>query len=282
VQMERHVSYSEHLKSLVSKTLFFQLINYLGWFLYVAFCMQDLEYLRSQLLIFMTVKQAVALAQEVLVPVFLQGWKKRQARAAHARKPKVPSGAAASSPTSKRAAVLRKLGSSAVLKDGTSLERDVGRQLTLDKTDLCLEYQQLVVLFALTNSFAIAFPCGPMLAFLHSYISRRTDGYKFLMVNMLSAPSAVDGVISDTWVEVLEALSVVSVICNVAVLAVSGDRWTALSLAALEHVLLFFKAYLAWSVPDQPEWIRREDAVFQELSRYNQRLREEKCSDKKL
>ncbi|CAE7459849.1 Ano10 [Symbiodinium natans] len=281
VQMEHHVSYAEHLKSLMSKTLFFQLVNYLGWFLYVAFCIQDLEYLRSQLFIFMTVKQAVAVAQEVLLPVLLQRFRRWQGKTTRASS-KEQDAPAATPKTGRRCASLRRLGSCAVLGDGTSLERDVGRQLTLDKTDLCTEYQQLVVLFALTSSFAIAFPCGPLLALLHSYVSRRTDGYKFLMVNMLSAPSAADGVISDTWVEVLEALSVMSVMCNVAVLAVSGSRWTALSLAALEHGLLIFKAYLAWSVPDQPEWIRREDAAFQELSRYNDRLKDQKNEAKKL
>lgn len=283
VHMEGHVSYAEHLKSLISKTLFFQLVNYLGWFLYVAFCIQDLEYLRSQLLSFMTVKQVVAVAQEVLLPVILQRFRRWQGKAAQASS-KEPDAqvSSAAAPKTRRCASLRRLGTHAVLGDGTSLEKDVGRQLALDKTDLCTEYQQLVVLFALTSSFAIAFPCGPLLALLHSYVSRRTDGYKFLMVNMLSAPSAADGVISDTWVEVLEALSIVSVVCNVAVLAVSGSRWTALSLAVLEHALLIFKAYLAWSVPDQPEWIRREDAAFQELSRYNDRLKDQKIQAKKL
>lgn len=281
VHMEGHVSFAEHLKSLISKTLFFQLVNYLGWFLYVAFCIQDLDYLRSQLLSFMTVKQVVAVAQEVLLPVILQRFRRWQGKGAQASS-KEPDMSSAAAPKTRRCASLRRLGTHAVLGDGTSLEKDVGRQLALDKTDLCTEYQQLVVLFALTSSFAIAFPCGPLLALLHSYVSRRSDGYKFLMVNMLSAPSAADGVISDTWVEVLEALSIVSVVCNVAVLAVSGSRWTALSLAVLEHALLIFKAYLAWSVPDQPEWIRREDAAFQELSRYNDSLKDQKIEAKKL
>ncbi|CAE6940300.1 ANO10 [Symbiodinium sp. CCMP2592] len=249
VHMEGHVSYAEHLKSLISKTLFFQLVNYLGWFLYVAFCIQDLEYLRSQLLSFMTVKQVVAVAQEVLLPVILQRFRRWQGKAAQAssKEPDALTSSAAA-PKTRRCASLRRLGTHAVLGDGTSLEKDVGRQLALDKTDLCTEYQQLVVLFALTSSFAIAFPCGPLLALMHSYVSRRTDGYKFLMVNMLSAPSAADGVISDTWVEVLEALSIVSVVCNVAVLAVSGSRWTALSLAVLEHALLIFKASVCSSI----------------------------------
>ncbi|CAE7945884.1 ANO10 [Symbiodinium sp. KB8] len=232
VHMEGHVSFAEHLKSLISKTLFFQLVNYLGWFLYVAFCIQDLDYLRSQLLSFMTVKQVVAVAQEVLLPVILQRFRRWQGKGAQASS-KEPDMSSAAAPKTRRCASLRRLGTHAVLGDGTSLEKDVGRQLALDKTDLCTEYQQLVVLFALTSSFA----------------AERSDGYKFLMVNMLSAPSATDGVISDTWVEVLEALSIVSVVCNVAVLAVSGSRWTALSLAVLEHALLIFKASAIGTVP---------------------------------
>ncbi|CAJ1348994.1 unnamed protein product, partial [Effrenium voratum] len=275
VRSERHVSFAEHLKSLMSKTLFFQLVNYLGWFLYVAFCMQDLEYLRSQLLMFMTVKQVVALAQELLIPVLRQRSRAEGSVPAAEAKMERRQEARTGCPT------LRRMGTSAVLGDGTSLQEDVGRQLSLDKTDLCAEYQQLVVLFALTNSFAIAFPLGPLLALLHTFVSRKTDAYKFLNVNMLAPPSPADGIISDTWVEVLEALSIVSVMCNVAVLGISGDRWSAFSLILLEHGLLFFKAYLAWSVPDQPEWIRREDATFQELMRY-QRLEDRPLRAEKL
>ncbi|OLP93986.1 Pentatricopeptide repeat-containing protein [Symbiodinium microadriaticum] len=228
---QKGVSSLVHMEGLVCGA--FEVAHFEGWFLYVAFCIQDLDYLRSQLLSFMTVKQeegavevrncssfvsklrlqvsfvgsssvklitVVAVAQEVLLPVDV-------------------------------------FGSCAQDQKGTSLEKDVGRQLALDKTDLCTEYQQLVVLFALTSSFA----------------AERSDGYKFLMVRselvQLPFRDMQPIVISDTWVEVLEALSIVSVVCNVAVLAVSGSRWTALSLAVLEHALLIFKASAIGTVP---------------------------------
>eukprot|EP00440_Ansanella_granifera_P073719 gb/GFBE01079992.1/.p1 GENE.gb/GFBE01079992.1/~~gb/GFBE01079992.1/.p1 ORF type:complete len:764 (+),score=146.39 gb/GFBE01079992.1/:1-2292(+) len=301
VRMESHLSYAEYLKSLTSKKLFFQLVNYLGWFLYVAFYMKDMEYLRSQLLMFMTVKQLVALAQETLIPLCLKRKLIRENPRSDEKKdpPEAPavnraqmnlSGSPSApglrrrkvgAPQDRRSASsvprTEVMGSAALFHDHSALERDVGRQLRLDKTDLCAEYQQLVVLFALTNSFAIAFPLGPLLAFLHTMVTRQSDCYKFLLLNMRSAPSPADGVISDTWIDVLEALSLASVVCNVAVLAVSDvdSSWDPLALVILEHALLFFKAYLAWSVPDQPEWIRREDANFAELKRYNEMLVDE-------
>eukprot|EP00930_Biecheleria_cincta_P015534 TRINITY_DN12923_c0_g1_i1.p1 TRINITY_DN12923_c0_g1~~TRINITY_DN12923_c0_g1_i1.p1 ORF type:complete len:818 (-),score=129.88 TRINITY_DN12923_c0_g1_i1:121-2574(-) len=337
VRCERHASYAEHLKSLTSKTLFFQLLNYLGWFLYVAFWMRDLPELREQLLIFMTVKQVISIAQEVIVPVLQRRLTRKQLQASHRkeekwtktaeslqqRSPSRQSVQSVQSPSSfwrrwrpiknslqtgmaqgegadggsspetlrrRKAGVIpttsssvprvSELGTSAKLGDGTCLASDIDRQLNLEKADLNIEYQQLIVLFALSTSFAVALPLGPFLALLHTVASRWSDGWKFLNVNMRAAPSPASGVISQTWVDVLEGLSVASVVCNFAVLAVSENdpehKVNLFHLVALEHVLLVFKAYLAWSVPDQPEWMRREDADFHALKRYNTLLADQK------
>lgn len=70
-QQEGHLLHEEYLKSLTVKTALFQLLNYHGWFLYLAFWKRDVQYLHSQLLMFFTVKQVIGNCVETVVPKLL-------------------------------------------------------------------------------------------------------------------------------------------------------------------------------------------------------------------
>jgi len=307
--LEAHASYVGYLKALTAKEAFFQLVNYLGWFVYLAFWMQDLTYLRGQLLIFMTVKQAFALCQETVIPVLCGRYIKRpkapkpdpaavpktqesppQRHTLHEiltqnaagevagtemtqRQRRFTIGPAPGSPVSPVPPVMPTPTPSRRFRksEGESKELVAACELQLEteKVDLSFEYLQLAVLFALTNFFSAAFPLGPVLAFLHVFISRWSDGYKLLEVNRRILPGPEKEVVSDAWLEIFEAISMGSVVANVAVLGVADSGWTPLQLVALEHGLLLFKAYLAWSIPDQPEWVVREEAAFEQLRRFH-------------
>jgi len=283
VGMEHHALYSGHLKSTASKLLFFQLVNYLSWFFFIAFRLQDLTYLRAQLLMFMTIKSAIGIAKEVVVPNVIKritGDKKADANTV-ARKTEPDSKDKEKSEDATDAEGLRQRGlarqqsgSNAKLSSGQSLEEAVPIQLKLEPTDIGSEYQQLAITFALTSSFAIVFPLGPILAFIHAFVSGFTDPYKFLKMNMRSPPGPMDVIISDTWIDVLEGISMISVMSNIGLLAVeeysgTGSHWNIGALILLEHAQLIFKAYLAWVVPDTPEKMERDVVEFEKLLRWN-------------
>jgi hypothetical protein len=241
---EMHRVYREHVRSEVSKTAFFQLVNYLGWFAYVAFWQMDIPYLKNQLVMFMTVKQVIALCQETVIPKLLM---KRKMQAIKADDQK------------------RGLDTKDMATDGYEIKTTLEKELEKQAQNLGEEYQQMAVLFAATTSFAVAFPLGPCLALIHCHISMRSDGWKFLKLARRAPPTQVDAIVADTWVEMFEAISTVGLITNVCCLAVADSSlYTPLRLFTLEHVLLAFKFYLAWSIPDTPEWLERNVAMLKE------------------
>mmetsp|Transcript_81449 Transcript_81449/g.213832 ORF Transcript_81449/g.213832 Transcript_81449/m.213832 type:complete len:141 (-) Transcript_81449:2-424(-) len=99
-----------------------------------------------------------------------------------------------------------------------------------------------------------------------SSVSVWSDGRKLLEVSRRPAPRAADAYILEAWQTMFETISMVSVICNIALLGVSKNHsWTALELMVLEHCILLFKSLLAWSIPDEPEWVSHEAALIEEL-----------------
>lgn len=149
-------------------------------------------------------------------------------------------------------------------------------QLGRPDTHLTDEYLQLAVLFGIVTMFAPVFPMGCFFALVHALISRSSDGWKFLRVNrrLLPRPNH-DGMVTETWLGIFEALAVLQVVVNVAVVLVAHpDDHSVAQLVIFEHGLLFFRAYLAWSIPDRPEWIVREERLFEQAVR-----REEMISD---
>jgi len=61
----------------------------------------------------------------------------------------------------------------------------------------------------------------------------------------------------ETMIFVFETIGILSVMTSVALLHVAQPGlWSVFELLLLEHAVLFYKAYLAWSIPETPEWIR--------------------------
>jgi len=310
---EKHTVYAEHMRMLTARTAFFQIVNYVGWFVYIAFRMQDLVYLRWQLLLFCTVKQLFALCNEVVVPRLMQV-RKRNAIADSSEKAGMkelggargsdegfgncyegegrgsvvgdpPSGARSvrscfqlfggahsSSSFEGTAASADATVNAAEAAAAKALETRLikGCEVELGKLrpELSEDYLQLAVLFTVTSCFAVVFPLGPLFALVFVLVTRWSDAFKYLKVGKRLVPSPINEVVSDTWLEIFEGISTIAVMSNMLILAMaSPDRWTALELVVFEHVILAFKAYLAWSIPDQPEWVTFQESMFEEWER---------------
>jgi len=240
---EGHPIHAQHLKSLTAKAASFQLVNYLGYFVYVAFWMMDITLLQSQLRMFMTVKQAIGLSMETLVPMAQHRWHcNREARKNAERK--------------------RDDGEPA---DG-GLRAECERQLSLGRVDLGGEYLQLAVLFATTTSFAVAFPLGPLLALIFTLVSRYTDAFKLLKLSQRAPPRHADTVVLDTWLDIFEAISTCAVCVNFGCWALAAERGASLlQVVLLEHAVLFFKFYASWAIPDRPLSAERKEVAIEAL-----------------
>lgn len=238
-RMEGHAVYSEFVKSSCSKSAMFQLVNYYGWFWYVAFWQQDLAYLRNQLLIFMTVKQIIGNLQETGGESVTKYFKK-----------------------SKKEDEAQKTAEAKFLE---ALEE----QYALPETDLSSEFLEMAVAFGSVTMFAAVFPMGGLLALCHCWYEMYSDSYKLFRLGRRLLPKpGHDEVVLETWMSIFEGLSVLSVVFNTALLALAWkDRVSLLTFVLIEHGLLFFKSYLSWSIPDCPEWVAREEMEVEQAVR---------------
>jgi len=231
---EGHQVYSVFVKSLTVKKAFFQLMNYLGWFLYLAFWVQDIEYLRNQLMVFLACKMLVIpVATDIVIP-HVRGKLRRVEPQESNREDK--------------------------------FRREIEDQWGSPTPELSNEYQELAIVFASATFFAGVFPIGLPLSLVHLILSMWSDCYKMFFTTRRMLPHPEDGIVFEAWQAVFEALSVIAVVTNCALIRIVSDC-SMLQMVVLEHVLLFFKAYLSYSIPDCPEWLTRQDILRDQQDR---------------
>merc|ERR1719162_2487525 len=139
------------------KAALFQLINYHGWFVYVAFWKKDMEYLHSQLVIFFTVKQLIGNFMEVCVPMLKAAFALK-GKGQPSRQLRQESGAClasdAASPKAKPEA-------------SKLLRRTIEENYLLPEADLWDDYVEMAVMFATVTFYAPVFPLAGLFAVIH-------------------------------------------------------------------------------------------------------------------
>mmetsp|Transcript_9226 Transcript_9226/g.20588 ORF Transcript_9226/g.20588 Transcript_9226/m.20588 type:complete len:777 (-) Transcript_9226:29-2359(-) len=226
--LENHCLRDEYLKSMTLKKALFALINYHGWFLYVAFWKRDMELLRSQLFVFMTAKQVIGNFVEALVPRLQDALANRSSEGDDLNAEKI-----------------------------SSLLQRVDRELAKPKPSMFDEYVEMAVMFGVMCAYAPVLPLGPLLVLTHAVFESSSDMYKLCYSYQRLLPKHSDEVEAETWIAIFDALSLLGVMISIALIGVAfPDAWTSRDLIIAEHALLIFKGYLAWSIPDVPEWIQ--------------------------
>jgi len=161
---EGHVDFKEYLKSHAVKGCLFQLTNILGFYFYVAFWVQDLNYLESQLLTFMTVKQVIGFTVENVVPAVQRGLQSQASKESKGTSFKKRMNTA----ITKMHAMVELTGKKNIQQDSDEIMRKAfltacEEQYAWPLPDLSAEYLQIAVHFAVTTMFALVFPLGSLL-----------------------------------------------------------------------------------------------------------------------
>lgn len=257
---EGHLMRAEYMKSLTMKKAFFQLINYHGWFLYLAFWRQDLDYLRSQLLVFFTLKQVIGNIMEVVVPKF-QASKQ------------FSTDDGTDQASSNRGFLGRSL--SRALGSSSNIEKLVEEHFVLPEASSFDDYMEMSVMFAALVLYFPVFPLGGVLALLHAVFECFSDAYKYGAVQRRIIPDEMDDVLVEVWLQIFDVITYFGVCSSFALIWLESKSWTGLQLVIIEHLMFFFKGYLAWSIPDCPEWIEAQEVLsrmqMQELSASHRR-----------
>jgi len=256
-EREGHLMRSEFIKSLTMKSAFFQLINYHGWFLYLAFWRQDLPYLRSQLLIFFTVKQVLGNFLEVIVPMltaFISGKGKQDIR-------RVLTG-------QQRTDSEEENGSSSAQGSQEALKKAAEETFLLPEPAMFDDYLEMSVMFAAVTCYFPVFPLGGLLALLHAIFEGYSDSYKYCNAQRRVVPKQTDELVMEVMIGIFDMISFFGVASSIALIWIENSgSWTGFQLVVVEHLLFFFKAYLSLSIPDVPEWITAEESGCRELLR---------------
>jgi len=248
--LEKHVLYWQFVRSLTIKTAAFHLINNLGFFVYVAFWKQDLEYLRTQLIMFFTVKQVLGNVFEVGLPWAQDAWHvrcQRQAKTARGTRSKPPLG--------HRVTLEMKEKNLLTEDDEDSLRARVEREWQRPVAEIGEDYLEVAVLFAVTTWFAPVFPLGPLLALIHAVTEAWSDSHKLRNVMRRPVPEGRNEVVLEAWLDIFSIIGCCGIGVSFGLLAVFEDGLDRTWLAIGEHVVLFIWLYLYMSIPKEPEWL---------------------------
>jgi hypothetical protein len=121
------------------------------------------------------------------------------------------------------------------------------------------DYNEMIIQFGYVTLFVVAFPLAPVLALLNNYFEIRIDAHKLIRETRRPDPSGAQDI--GTWGTIIEIMSSISVISNVALVCFTSvlttkhlsayDRvWL---FTGVEHALILLKYFLQLIVDDEPQ-----------------------------
>uniref|UniRef100_A0A3Q3RR52 Anoctamin n=1 Tax=Mastacembelus armatus TaxID=205130 RepID=A0A3Q3RR52_9TELE len=238
-EWENHRLESSYQNHLVLKVLVFNFFNCFASLFYIAFVVQDMVLLRQSLATLLITSQILNQFMEAFLPYWLQRRRNKK--------------------------MIRKVQKRRILEDKelplaeqVRLEADMSTYLgTFD------DYLELFLLFGYVSLFSCVYPLAAVLVVLNNVTEVYSDAFKMCHVfkRPFSDPAANIGV----WQLAFEAMSVIAVVTNFALIGLSpqvktyfSDSETHLILwtVAAEHGLMAFKFILTFLIPDIPKHIQ--------------------------
>jgi len=276
---ELYPNEASYENSLIIKVFALQFINSFTAVFYIGFYLKSLSTLEIQLAGLLVTGLAINNAQEVLAPYILRKISSYNASAAvsnfityvpNAKKPDVK-------------------------KFSTVIEKEAA---ATEFPGTFNEYSSLMIQFGYVTMFASSFSLAPAIAFISNVLQVRTDGLK--LCKYFRRPHPLPAANIGSWLGVLEALSIMSVVTNCFLVYISlvysptgqylpgshaadsssedlhelnlRERFLPSSwrgsefviLVGIEHFLLVVKYIISVLIPDYPDWIA-EDKFRQEI-----------------
>ncbi|CAI5663459.1 unnamed protein product [Oreochromis niloticus] len=238
-EWENHRLESSYQNHLVLKVLVFNFFNCFASLFYIAFVMQDMELLRQSLATLLITSQILNQFMEAFLPYWLQ----RRRNKKMIRK------------VQKRRMYEEK---ELPLVEQVRLEADMSTYLgTFD------DYLELFLLFGYVSLFSCVFPLAAVLVVLNNITEVYSDAFK--MCRVFKRPFADPAANIGVWQLAFEAMSVIAVVTNCALIGMSpqvrsyfpeSETQLILCTVAAEHVLLGFKFILTFLIQDVPKHIQ--------------------------
>ncbi|KAK8397348.1 hypothetical protein O3P69_004806 [Scylla paramamosain] len=274
----------------VAKLVVFEFVNNFSSLFYIAFYIQDMDMLCSQVATMLIVTQMINHFQEALLPYVVKraynqfaeevlGHLKQHPLTAHLfeEQVKVVHGA----PPEEEGITVLALDPKDPRIVQAKEEGDLDPYL-----DCYEDYLEMFLQFGYVFLFSSVYPMAAFWAVLNNILELKTDAFKLCRVFRRPRVKKVASI--GVWQGAFELLGAVAVMTNCALLCLSprvrplapsasGVEWV-LIFVFLEHVILAVKMTLMWVVPGKPQWVRLalEKVAYQaKLALKNERGKED-------
>lgn len=137
------------------------------------------------------------------------------------------------------------------------------------------EYNEMAIQFGYVTMFAAAAPWASTLCLLNNSFERKADALRMLYAHRRPKYAGASSI--GAWAMIFEVLSLMAIVTNVAILAVTSQTLSTvwrmdtnsvlISCVLVEHALLLLKLYVAVRLPDAPLWVLKSRAYAGWLSR---------------
>ncbi|XP_044750603.1 anoctamin-10 isoform X2 [Coccinella septempunctata] len=264
-EWENHRTESQFYRHKVTKLVLFEFVNNFMSLFYIAFVIQDLNNLRSQLQTMLITSQLINNFTETMLPLFLQYWSKKVRK--QQKKVFVDSWKNDNMPF--------KPSSSGDQGDPLNsvpiLQADDPRVLAAE-VEGCMDvyeetfddFLELFIQFGYVFLFSSVYPVAALWAFLNNVIEIRADAFKLCQLCQRPMSRRVKDI--GAWQRAFEVLGGLSIVTNCGILYLtpsirekgsnfSQTEWLFLFIV-LEHILLGVRYVLHISIGDKPEWVR--------------------------
>ncbi|XP_052821774.1 anoctamin-8 isoform X3 [Octopus bimaculoides] len=128
------------------------------------------------------------------------------------------------------------------------------------------DYLEMFIQFGYVTLFSSAFPLAAICALLNNVIEIRSDAFKLCMTCQRPFGQQVENI--GTWADALMLMGILAVIVNCALIGVFGHMTRIVPglgstsylflIIVLEHIILGVKMWIAYAIPDIPQWVATE------------------------
>lgn len=266
---ENHRTQYEYDWHRVSKLVIFEFVNNFSSLFYIAFYIQDMDILCSQVATMLIVTQMINHFQEALLPYVVKKAYNQFADSLVSQVRSLPLTGkffdeivrpVHSAPTEEEPVSVLALDP----KDPriTQAKEEADLDPYEDAFD---DYLEIFLQFGYVFLFSSVYPMAAFWAVLNNILELKTDAFKLCRVYQRPRVKRVGSI--GVWQGAFELLGAVAVMTNCALLclsprlrplapAASPVEWVLL-FVLLEHAILLSKMALMWLVPDEPLWVRQ-------------------------
>ncbi|XP_018321990.1 anoctamin-10 isoform X2 [Agrilus planipennis] len=282
-EWENHRTQSQFDRHRVTKLILFEFVNNFMSLFYIAFIIQDMEMLRSQVATMLIILQAINHMQEAVLPLLINvgfakisqwknGWK-------NTRQTKSKQKAFEDSRYSRE--FLETIPAIDPSDSRLNQAEQEGQLEIYEET--YDDYLEMFIQFGYVVLFSSVYPAAALWAVINNVLEIRADAFRLCLVHQRPISRKVKDI--GAWQRAFEVIGGLSIMTNCGLLCLSPhirsrmahktDLEYILTFIFLEHILLGIRYLLHIAIPDKPEWVRVELAKKSYESR--QALKHEKA-----